>query len=210
MYLQEIDKRELYRKWKKNLNHFEPFLRSSPFVSLQTYSNIKLEDVEIDFNYFEKFIEDNILSHLKDTSFLIIDLPLEKILNISIILNNKYKFKPILNLNFLFHPYGLIGNPNLVNQFIYSSKELLEIVPKGYIMMIDYNRYGDYSEKLHEERLNNQYELCDYDLPYGNSLKSLGYEEIVYIFENKEKEDLKECLNYLKEEIPVNFIKVGK
>ncbi|MGL5151060.1 MAG: normocyte-binding protein [Clostridium sp.] len=209
MDLNDINKRDLYRNWKNNLYDFEPFLRSSPFVSLQTYTNITLEKIKINFDLYNRFIENIILKEVKKDSFLIIDLPLEEILPIGLVLNNSHNIKPILNLNFLFHPYGLIGTSDSINLLVETSLSLKTINPDFYVMLVDYNRYGDFSPEEHSIKLNNQYDLCSYDIPYEDTLKHLGYNEIVYISSSNPKEDLKDCLSYYTNGIKVKFIKVG-
>lgn len=208
LHLQKVRFIDLYRSFKNNLREFEPFLRSTPFVSLKTY-----EDFEINENFkvnpkSEQFLKE-ILNYINKESFLIIDLPLDNILDLSLILNNKHFIKPILNLNFLFHPLGLLGERDDISKLIYVGSHLETILPENFIMLIDYNRFSDFTNTEYEEKLNNQYELTNYDLPYGDFLKSLEYKNITYIYENKIKEDMLPCFNYLKESIEVNFIKVG-
>lgn len=208
MHLQEVSFIDLYRNFKSNLKEFEPFLRSTPFVSLQTYDDFEIEENLI-LHPKSEVLSKEILKYINKETFLIVDLPLDNILDLSLILNNKHFIKPILNLNFLFHPLGLLGERNDISKLIYVGNHLENITPTNYLMLLDYNRFSDFTNKDYEERLNNQYELTNYDLPYGNFLKTLGYKNITYIYENEIKEDMLPCFNYLKESIEVNFIKVG-
>lgn len=208
MYLSEVNLINLYRSFKSNLREFDPFLRSTPFVSLKTYDDFEIDDFFI-LNPKSKYLSNEILKYINKETFLIVDLPLDNILDLCLILNNEHLIKPILNLNFLFHPLGLLGEKKDISKLIYVGNHLENITPTNFIMLIDKNRFSNFQNKDYEEKLNNQYELTNYDLPYGNFLKTLGYKNITYIYENEIKEDMLPCFNYLKESIEVNFIKVG-
>ncbi|WP_160693282.1 normocyte-binding protein [Clostridium sp. C2-6-12] len=207
MKLQEVDLRNVYRIWKSNLGPFRGFFRSTPFVSLQTYDDFNLEkENRIEYNpqtlniIMEKFQEDN---------FLIIDLPLNEIINLSLVLNNEYSIKPILNINLLFHPFGVVGTKDNINKLINNGFELKNINTNKFIMMIPYDRYDENidAEEL-KNKLNNQYGIGEDDLPYVNMLKDLGYSQVIIITKDNIKEDLSDYVNYISKDIRAEIIKV--
>lgn len=207
MKLQEVDLRNVYRIWKSNLGPFRGFFRSTPFVSLQTYDDFNLEKESIvEYNpqtlniIMEKFQEDK---------FLIVDLPLSEIINLSLVLNNEYSIKPILNINLLFHPFGVVGTKDNINKLINNGFELKKINTNKFIMMIPYDRYDENidAEEL-KNKLNNQYGIWEDDLPYVNMLKDLGYSQVIIITKDHIKEDLSDYVNYISKDISAEIIKV--
>lgn len=207
MKLQEVDLRNVYNMWKSNLGPFEGFFRSTPFVSLQTYDDFNLENVtSIEYNSKSLNI---IMEEFQEDSFLIIDLPLKEIINLSLVLNNEYFIKPILNVNLLFHPFGIIGTKGNINKLINNGLKLKKINTNKFIMMIPYDRYCEETGAIElENKLNNQYGLGEDDLPYVSMLKELGYSKVVVITQNDIKEDLSEYVKFIKDEIGVEIIKV--
>jgi hypothetical protein len=207
MNLQEIDLRNIYRIWKSNLGPFQGFFRSTPFVSLQTYDDFILEEENI-IKYDQKVI-DVIMENFNENNFLIVDLPLKDILNLALVLNNEYSIKPILNVNLLFHTFGIIGTKDNINKLINNGLKLKKIITNNFIMMLPYDRYkeevapDDLSNKL-----NNQYGIGEDDLPYVNMLKELGYEQVVILTKDNIKEDLNDYVNFTSKEIRVEIIKV--
>lgn len=207
MKLQEVDLRNVYRIWKSNLGPFRGFFRSTPFVSLQTYEDFKLEKENIvEYNpqalniIIEKFQED---------IFLIVDLPLNEIINLSLVLNNEYSIKPILNVNLLFHPFGVVGTKDNINKLINNGLKLKEVNTNKFIMMIPYDRYDEKTdaEEL-KNKLNNQYGIGEDDLPYVNMLKELGYDKVIVITKEDIKEDLSDYVNFISKDIRAEIIKV--
>ena len=112
MELKNVDKKAIYSLWKNNLFHFEPFMRSGPFVSLQTYKNFKINYCNSDDYLKEKYKNKIkcILDIVSKDNFIIVDLPLTNSIELAYLLNNYYNIKPIINFNFLFHDFGLVGN----------------------------------------------------------------------------------------------------
>lgn len=207
MKLQEVDLRNVYRIWKSNLGPFRGFFRSTPFVSLQTYEDFKLEKENIvEYNpqalniIIEKFQED---------IFLIVDLPLNEIINLSLVLNNEYSIKPILNVNLLFHAFGVVGTKDNINKLINIGLKLKEVNTNKFIMMIPYDRYDEKTdaEEL-KNKLNNQYGIGEDDLPYVNMLKELGYDKVIIITKEDIKEDLSDYVNFISKDIRAEIIKV--
>ena len=204
VYLKDIDFKELYRKYRKCSKELKPFIRSTPFVSLQTYDNFKLNDIN---NYNEsefcKKMVQLIRKKYTEDIFIIVDLDLDNILDIAFSLNRKESIWPLLNINLLFHPFGIIGNKEHINKLIYYGNNLTSCENK-YIMFIPYDRYDNSIDTLKlTKNLNNQYELGDEDLPYIETLKSLGYSKVIAITYDEIKEDFNEYLKYLSDGIKV-------
>lgn len=208
MNLKDADFKYLYRKWKSNLEPFEAFMRSGPFVSLQTYENFeidfKIKDEEL-YSKYKDVIHEILQENLRST-FAIIDFNLRESLELAYILNNKHSLKPILNYNFLFHPYGLIGNEDDIGALVALGYNLKDINPQGYILFLDYGRYRDFSQELYKKKLNNQYELTEEDLPNIETLKELGYSKVVLFTRETIKEDINSYLDYMKRELEVKVI----
>ena len=225
MNLQEIDLRKLYRVWKSELGPFQGFFRSTPFVSLQTYDDFELDAENINgrenihgteninatelMNENDKRVLDIIIENSDESNFLIVDLPLNEILNFALILNNEHYIKPILNVNLLFHPCGIIGNSDNINKLINNGLKLKRINPRKFVMLIPYDRYDEELEANYfKDKLNNQYGIGEDDLPSCNMLKELGYNKVIILTKNDIKEDLNDYVNFIHNDIRVEIIKV--
>ena len=207
MNLQEIDLRSVYRRWKSNLGPFRGFFRSTPFVSLQTYDDFSLEE-EIIIEYDQKVLE-IILDKSNEENFLIVDMPLKEIINLGLVLNNEYSIKPILNINLLFHSFGIIGNKDNINKLINNGLKLKDTKTDKFVMLIPYDRYNkELNSADLENRLNNQYSIGEDDLPYADMLKELGYNQVVIITKDNIKEDLNDYVNFVCKDVRVEIIKV--
>lgn len=206
MNLKEIDFKDLYRKWKSNLGIFQGFVRSTPFVSLQTYDDFDLDSIiKI---YRDKNTIENIIKKCSENSFVIVDLPLNEIIDLGLILNNEYSIKPILNVNLLFHPYGIIGKKDNINKLINNGLSLKNINTNKFVMLIPYDRYRDEKENiLLKNKLNNQYGIGEDDLPEALILKEAGYSSITIITKDKIKDDLNDYVNFIKKDINVEIIR---
>ena len=207
MHLQDIDLRKVYRIWKSNLGPFQGFFRSAPFVSLQTYDNFILK--EENTCQCNKDVLDIIVENCSKNNFFIVDLSIDEILNLAFILNNEYSIKPILNVNLLFHPFGIIGTKENINKLINNGLNLKEVSTEKFVMLIPYDRYND-DFKIDDlkDKLNNQYGINDDDLPNTDMLKILGYTKITILTMNKIKDDLQDYINFINEDIEVEVIKV--
>ncbi|HCW54690.1 MAG TPA: normocyte-binding protein [Clostridium sp.] len=206
MNLKEIDFRKIYRTWKKGLGPYRCFFRSSPFVSLQTYDDFKIKDVHEEAD--EKILS-LVLNESSDNNFVIADFEFDKILDIALKINNENKIKPILNINLLFHPFGIVGTKDNICRLIKYSDKLIDIKTNKYVMLIPYDRYD---EKINmdkmNDKLNNQYSVGFDDLPTVEFLKNLGFEGISIVTRNEIKEDLMDYITYIRQYIKVNLVKV--
>lgn len=203
MNLADVDLRELYRIWKKNLKSFRGFYRSTPFVSLQDYEDFQLEETKIE-KY--DFIINKILSTIEKGIFCIVDLPFDIIMDLAVCLNNEHKIKPVLNINMLFNEYGIIGTKENISKLVNNSLQLENIETDKYILFYDYDRYNDNIDiKSIYDRLNNQYGIGDDDFPEADFLKRYGYNGIAVFTKKDIKQDLKEQLNYIRNKLEVNI-----
>ncbi|MEG1254245.1 normocyte-binding protein [Clostridium sp.] len=207
MNLKEKDFRKIYRFWKSNLGTFEPFMRSGPFVSLQTYS-----DFEITYSLDEQYLYNEhkdkleaIKNHDLEKTFVIIDINMRESLEVAYLLNNKFNIKPIINFNFLFNPYGLIGSRDSIERLVVLGENLQNIKPIAYVLFLDYERYGDFPEEAYKKKLNNQYEFSDEDLPYGKTLKTLGYTNLIIYTKNNIKEDMKDYIETINNDLNIEI-----
>lgn len=206
--LKDIDMYKIYLNWRNNSNILECFVKSTPFVSLKHYTDFKLEEISMPPSIYK--VHDEILDitskyDLNSTLF-ILDTNEMSIAKIGFLLeiNN---IKPILTFNFMFHPYGAIGSKNFINDLVYFGQKLNINKVKGYIFLLDNERYSDKEDiHLNENTFNNQYEITEEDLPTTEFLKEIKYTSCVYIYSNEIKEDINCYLEYLNN----NGIKITK
>lgn len=211
MNLKEKNFKKIYRAWKYNLRVFEPFMRSGPFVSLQTYPNFKFTYL-LNESYLYNMYKDKLMSITKNNfkkTFVIIDTDMNTDLEMAYLLNNKFNIKPIINFNFLFHPYGLVGSKSSIERLILLGENLTAINPIGYVLFLDYNRFNDFSETFYKKKLNNQYEFSPEDLPYADTLKNIGYTNLTIYTQNPIKEDIKFYLDTLKNNLNIEIVTWG-
>lgn len=206
MELKDVDLRDCYRRWKNGLGEYRCFFRSTSFVSLKTYENFTLENEE---DKLDDKLTNRVLEELDEKYFTIVDLDINEILDLSLVLNNKYNIKPILNINLLFNNFGLIGDKTNITKLINTSMKLENKTCEKYVVMIPYDRYMEGIDVLNmKDRLNNQYAIGLDDLPDEEFIKELGYKGIKIITKSKVKEDLMEYINYIKDFVEVKLIKV--
>lgn len=197
MNLKEINILELYNKWCFGSGYFEPFVRSGPFVSLKYYEDINLvSPKEIDKGYLSQ-IEKHIIDENNDT-LVIIDLSGTLAIEIGYKLNKKLNFWPVIIFNFLLHPYGIVGDKEFINSLVYYGEAIRNSDENKIALIIDYNRFSDIDTDNMEDIFNNQYEFSEEDLPSSEMLNTLNYKKVLYFCEEKEKEDIKYYLEYLR------------
>jgi hypothetical protein len=197
--LKDIDLRQVYKNWKKNTHTFEAFIRSGPFVSLQTYDNFNL-DLSVDIENLADIHKDLILRILKFTNkdFIICDLDFDHCIETAFVLNNVHNIKPVLSFNMLFNPYGLIGSRTNIENLIKYGLNLKIIDSAAYVLFCNYERYADFTDDVHKKKLNNQYEVCEDDLPYADTLAALGYNRVIFFTKKKVKEDIQNYIYHLR------------
>lgn len=207
MKLSDIDLIGVYRKWKNGLDPFQGYFRSTPFVSLQTYDDFEISN-ENNIKYDQEVLS-KIVEVSSEENFIIVDLPFKEVLNLALILNNEYIIKPILNINLLFHPFGIVGNKDNISALILNGLNLNNIDSRKFVMLIPYERYDDtLVAKDIKDNLNNQYGIGEDDLPNVQLLKTLGYNKITVFTEDIIKEDLNMYINFINKDIGVEIIRV--
>ncbi|MDP4089867.1 MAG: hypothetical protein Q8930_11430 [Bacillota bacterium] len=201
MNLRDIDAVELYHSWLYNTGCFECFVRTGPFTSLKHYRDFELTEpcTGITDSVKEDVLEIVKRYDLKSTLF-VLDMPDSVCLTAGAFLNNEACIKPILVLNFLLHDFGLVGSRDFVNALVGCGLALKKAAPEGYAIILDYNRFLDFTPEELLKGFNNQYEITDEDVPDVPMLKVLGYETLVYISMGEVKEDMKYYLEYLEQE----------
>jgi hypothetical protein len=198
--LKDVNPISVYHSWLKNCDCFECFLRTTPFASLKHYHDFELKQLDNkQEDTFAEIIKAVETLDLKNT-LLIVDLPGEISIVQGFNLNNLNGIKPIPVFNFLLHDYGLVGNENFVSKLVECGLKLQDISPKGYVLLLDYDRYGDFTEEEYKKGFNNQYELFDENLPSTEFLIELGYNKIAYITQEQVKEDISQYFQYIKSE----------
>ena len=207
MNLQEIDFKKVYRRWKSNLGPFQCFFRSTPFVSLQTYNDFTLSEEYM--NEYDLNILNEIIENINEENFVIVDLSLNEILSLAIVLNNEYCIKPILNINLLFYPFGIIGDKSDISKLIINGLKLKDLNTKKIVMLIPFNRYEDGLENSYlKDHLNNQYGIGEDDLPSLEILKEFKYSKLIIFTKDKIKKDLEDYIDFINKHMTVEIIKV--
>lgn len=201
-----------YDNWRRNTGIFECYVKSTTLASLTTLDTTKVNfDNYTDINpvnrdTFEKL--KSIIGVNLNKTFLISDLEAEENLDFSIMLNNDLKIKPILSFNHIAHDYGFIGNNVIHNKTInYPFKFLYIEEVQAYCFILDNGRYKNNDDYLDPLVFNNQYEVTEEEMPHIEVLKMGNIENLIFIYKNKIKEDIKKYLDYLKDEnINITFI----
>ncbi|MGL4737152.1 MAG: hypothetical protein ACRCW2_06800 [Cellulosilyticaceae bacterium] len=199
MKLSAYDLKKSYRQWKSSLGPFECFMRSGPFVSLQTYEDFEI-NVQVSEAENDKALDalaKQIATYEMAETFVVVDLPLERLLPLAYLLNNRHGLKGTLNLNFLFHTHGLVGSRRSIMQLLVYGEALVAPAKHCMVMLLDHDRYGEVSEDDYRLRLNNQYEVGDDDLPEQWMLRQLGVKRVLWVT-TEEKADLRPYMEDLE------------
>lgn len=212
-FLKDLELYPIYLKWREGTKAFECFLKSTAFVSLKNYPNFPLEQLSISKE--ENMIYDKVKAIIAEeetsNTIFLLDIPGQQSVLLGYLLQNDLNIKPILTLNLLFHPYGLIGSKKLISNLLLCGNKLNNINPKGYIFILDSERYLLESNGTEENSFNNQYETTEEDMPSAELLKELCYSKAVYIYFDKVKEDINCYLDYLDHfDIKVIKCKIGE
>lgn len=212
-FLKDLELYPTFLKWREGTNAFECFIKSTAFVSLKNYPDFELEDLSIspEENIMYDKIRTIIDSYATSNTIFLLDIPGQQSVLLGYLLQNNLNIKPILTLNLLFHPYGLIGSKKLISNLLLCGNKLNSINPKGYIFILDNGRYLLESDGTEENLFNNQYETTEEDMPNVELLKELCYSNAVYIYFDKIKEDINCYLDYLEHfDIKVSKYKIGE
>lgn len=194
--LRQIDIRNLYRNYREVSKKLNCFFRSTPFVSLKHYP-----DFIVTNTLKEVTINNELISNVKEDTLVLVDLPLEESLTLGYMLNKDYNASLVVSLNFMFHPYGVVGTKEDIQTLINVGLNLKQDVQNKYVFILDNNRYfEEYStiKDVPKEKFNNQYEITYEDLPTAEILNQLNIKK-VFVYYKHLKEDIKSYLDYLKE-----------
>jgi len=197
--LSEIDLFHVYSKWNTGLEAFKCFCRSTNFVSLKHYPDFQLSEVPEDGGDYFQTISSQLKKYSFEDTLFLLDITGTEAIRTAYFSRKIFSLAPILVFNGVLHPFGLIGDRNYISYLIGYGMQNEEINKKGHLFVLDYNRFGEYSDDELKENFNNQYELGEEDLPSIEMLDLLGYNKVVYIYEHNEKEDLACYLEHLSQ-----------
>ena len=188
---------KIYKKWHQGSGPFRCFVRANNFVSLKHYPDFLLKDVSFEEDENVKKIYFVFEKYDIDKTIFILDIPGTEAIKYAFFLQNYKNIKPILTFNNPLHQFGLVGGEGYISALLGYGELLQAIKPKGYVFILDQERFDDYSVEELRKAFNNQYELNAENLPPIEMLKALGYDGVVNIYSGEVKEDMQSYLNYL-------------
>ena len=197
-HLRDIDLYHLYKKWYDGCGMFECFVHSTPFVTLKNYPDFVLNDVCFEQDKFTEEVLNIISQYINPKTLFLIDFNAQLSLKLAYILQEKLALKPILTFRQINHPYGLVFDEEAINSLISYSEKITDKNNNGFVFVLDYLRYSEFSEDSYKSKFNNQYEVTEYDLPVCEMLNDLGYEQVVFLHQGTLKEDIKPYIEYLQ------------
>ncbi len=197
--LSDIDLFQVYSKWNNGLNTFKCFFRSTNFVSLKHFPDFQLNTVPDDGGEYFKIISSQMEKYSLEETLFIIDITGTEAIRTAFFIRKLFLLAPTLVFNGVLHPFGLIGDSDYISYLLGYGMLIEDINIKGHLVVLDHNRFGEYSDEELKENFNNQYELGEEDLPSVEMLNLLGYNKVVYIYEVDEKEDLECYLEHLSQ-----------
>lgn len=210
--LSEIDLLQLYKKWSNGLDSFKCFFRSTNFVALKHYPDFQLNEVPDNGGEYFDFVSSQLKKYNLENTLFIIDITGAEAIRTAFFIRKAYSLFPTLIFNGVLHPFGLIGDKNYISNLIRygmmleDSEDIKAINKRRHLLVLDHDRFGEYTDEEMRKNFNNQYELGEDDLPSVEMLDLLGYNSVVYIYEVNEKEDITCYLEHLSE----NNINVDK
>jgi hypothetical protein len=209
MKLDKVNWYEVYKSWTMNSGIFEYLFKSSPFVTAKYMNNFEL-NLNKNFSVNEGLIK-VLKNYTNKDKMLLIDAETALGVKLAVALNNELKIAPILSYNFLFHPYGVVGGKELIEDLIYAAQVLRPVETASYAFIMDNNRYIEDLDIDNPMIFNNQYEITDEEMPDVNTLIRLGIKEVTLLYKNTVKEDIASYLDFLKENnFAVSTIDLGE
>jgi hypothetical protein len=197
--LSEIDFLQVYSKWNKGLDSFKCFFRATNFVTLKHYPDFELNKVPEEGGEYFDIISNQLKKYSPQDTLFLIDITGNEAIRIAYFVRKMFSLAPILAFNGVLHPFGLIGDKNYISNLIGYGMLIEDMDKKGHLLVLDHDRFDDYSDEELKENFNNQYELGEEDLPSVEMLDLLGYNKVVYMYEQDEKEDMVCYLEHLSE-----------
>lgn len=209
MRLSNVDWYELYKKWTINSGVFEYLFKSSPFVTGKY-----IEDYELNLSKayninpeFKEVLKENI----KEDGIIITDVDYALGINTAIVLNNEFQVSPILSYNFLFHPYGVVGDKGFIEALIGAANIIKQISPITHAFILDKNRYINDLNINNPMIFNNQYEITEEEMPDIDMLRRLNIKTLSFFYDKNIKEDIQCYLDHLKiNNFTVNTFDIGE
>lgn len=196
MKLSNISWYDTYKLWLRNSGYFEYLFKSAPFVSARY-----LEDFQLGGrNCFEVSgdLMELVTGYNDGESLIILDTDASEGISFAVALNNQLCIAPILSYNFLFHPYGIVGNKAMLEDLLAASKVLRPIEPHTYAFILDSNRYRSDANIDNPMVFNNQYEITEEEMPDVQILRKLDKKSIAFFYRGNIKEDISCYLEHLK------------
>lgn len=207
--LKEVNLQQIYGKWYRETGVFRCFFRSTNFVSLKHFPDFELPPVCFESPLLTRLV-DEVANHDWQNTLFMIDLPGELAVTAAFLLGKYHQLKPVLTFNNILHPFGLVGSQQYISSLLQCGEMLEEYQPKGFVLVLDQLRYGEYDAAALRQFFNNQYEITDYDVPALEMLQALNYEKVVYLYQNAVKEDIDLYLQYLMDgNFSVLRVKIG-
>lgn len=198
-HLKDIDLYQLYKKWYDGCGVFECFVHSTPFVTLKNYPDFVLHDMYDEQDKYTNEVSSFFAPYVNSKTLFIIDFHAQLSLKIAYTLQKNLMLKPILTFGQINHPYGMIFDESAISSLISYGDKITNINDNGYVFILDYLRYNEFSEDIYKSKFNNQYEVTEYDLPVFEMLQDLGYQQVVFLYQGTMKEDIKSYIDYLQE-----------
>lgn len=201
--LSQIDLFECYKSWSSLTGSFKCFFRPTNFVTLKHYPDFELCALQGDsysdslFQTICKSIETKVMTK----TLLLLDVSGKRAINTAYRLRSKKSIIPVLVFNGVLHEYGLVGDKEYISQLLSYGEQFGKLqhdIVNGYAFVLDCDRYDDYNDDQLRTYFNNQYELCDEDLPSVELLTLMGIEEVLF-FHEKFMEDIAGYTDYLKD-----------
>lgn len=209
MRLSNVEWYLIYKKWTANACEFEYLFKSSPFVTAKYMEDFEL-NLKKDFKIkdeLRKVLKENI----EEDRILIADVDSMRGINTAVVLNNEFKVCPILSYNFLFHPYGIVGDNILIETLAGAADVIEPIKPMSWAFILDKNRYINGMDINNPMVFNNQYEITEEEMPDIDMLRKLNKRSVCFLYDKDIKEDIKCYLDYLEEnDFTVNMIDIGE
>lgn len=196
MKLNNVDWYSVYKKWTINSGVFEYLFKSSPFVSGKYIGNFELnlnKDYSIS-NEFKEILKKNI----EKDRIIIVDVDGIIGIKTAIALNNELQASAILSYNFLFHPYGIVGDNSLIEVLIGAAKIIKPNRPITHAFILDKNRYYNDLNINNPMLFNNQYEITEEEMPDIDMLRRLNKRAVSFLYDKVIKEDIKCYLEHLR------------
>ena len=199
--LSQVDLLHNYRNWRQGTGVFECFCRATPFVSLKHYPDVELALSRPEPPGHTGWLDAFADKYTNGETLLVLDLTGEIAVRCAFYLQTELGLKPVLLLNSPLHHRGMVGSEDFISTLLAGGENLKPVKqPRGYVLILDYNRYNDYPDDAYREFFNNQYELTEEDLPEVELLAFCGIRRLAVMSAAPLKEDLTSYLKYLQDQ----------